>query len=435
MKYEEERDSIPPIVLYVSNDAAHLNMVRKALGEVGFSVVTSRSAAEARDLARTPEIDAVVCDYDMSQVDGVSLCLEMQGERVEPTPMLVVSEHWAPAVLARCLKAGLAGLHVKSEPPELLVDRVLSMIKDEGKRELIESRVAKRQVGGGTDPVTRIGTRQHFQRRLNAESGASYRDESSLSVVIIEIDRFSLIEERHNRELAEGVLVAVARLVESEMRSRDSIARFDDHTFAVVLPDTSREVASELAQRLRQLFASSEYGDVDHPISIRASLGVACRPAGDLSSVDDLVDQAVRACSAAAAMGGDRVVCDDTLTGRPLILLVGSPEKSCKGLMAGFLECKVEVRVAPSTAEARSALESIPVAMIVATDYVGNDSGVDFLAWARGKFPGMRRVLVAENVTSELMEKAVNQAAIHHFLALPCDMASLPTVLEQMIFT
>lgn len=171
------RDSDPPVVLYVSEDSAYLNEVRHGLGHAGFSVVAAKSPAEAMELAVESALDAMLSDYNLMQQDALTLFGEIKTKMGDTAPPSIVIADYDEAVLkSKCKNAGVAGFHAKTDSLEKLLERVVSVIRDPEKKERVALSVSRRQFKGGTDTLTRIANQEHFLRRLNGESMASYRD-------------------------------------------------------------------------------------------------------------------------------------------------------------------------------------------------------------------------------------------------------------------
>ena len=432
------RETDPPVVLYVSDDTAYLNEVRHSLGSAGFSVVTAKSPAEVVALTSESEFDALLSDYNLLQTDALSLYEEIRKIRGEATPPTIVVADYDEAVLkSRCKNAGAEGVHVKTESQEKLIDRVLSVLRDRDKRNRVAAAVARRQFKGGTDTLTRVANHEHFSRRLNGESMASYRDQSFISVLMISVDRYDRLLDQYGKQRAEYALVQIARLIESELRSRDCVARYAESTFAVALPDTPQAAATAVGRRLRLKLGAAEFGNLDQSVTLTVSVGVATRPPGMRKAPKEMAEEAVLASEAAAKMGGDRVVADNALTGAPLVLLVGDPGGDL-GAMMRVLESyeRVETRTATSYDEACRVLGEVPVAMVLAEETgMGSRGGLDLLTWIKGRFPAIFRVLVSDRVDPSVMMKAINEASVHYFLPMPSNLSGLPNIVEGLLFT
>ena len=422
-----------PVILCVSEDKAFLNTTRAGLGYAGFIAVATSSSTEASELIGETAVDAVVCDYDLSQLDGITFFEEVRAKRGDQTPpTLIVGDHYSAPLLARCLQAGTAGLHSKSDPIESLIERVISIIRDDDKRARVEESATKRVAPGGVDPLTRIASKDHFTRRLSAESVASYREGNDLSLLVFEIDRYARIVDRNGRQKAEGLLAQVALLVEGELRSRDCVARYSDHSFGVVLPESGSDAAAAVGRRLRATIAASEFGDLDHPIAVTISVGAACRRSGMRASPDEMISLAAKNCSAATQMGGDRLVADALLTGLPLAIVVSEPGETAAQMVTELARCNVEARLVHDAEQAIGTLENLPAAMIVAI-HPQPGAGKDILVWARDRQPASRRVLVSAETSGELLAYAVNRAGVHHFLAAPWQPGNVDEMVDRLL--
>ncbi len=427
----------PPIVLCLSDDTACINMVRRSLGQAGFSVVISRSPAEAADLMTKTNVDVLLCDYVLPNTDVLDFFNRARSiHGSETPPALILGDHDTEILKSQCRAAGTAGYWIKSGSPESLIEKVISFIRDENKRNSIVRTGSRRLVKGSTDPLTQIATREHFLRRLNGESLTSYRDHTHLSLIIVTIDKYNEIVDSYGLSKAESLLAHTALTIEGELRSRDCVGRHSEFTFSIILPDTNFQAASAVGRRLRRRLAATQFGDLDLSISLTVSIGVSNRLAGTKTDPDDLVSQALHAANAAKKLGGNRVVADTALTGAPLVLLVGDPTGEMGAVSTALADLNVEVRFATSFDEAHKMLQEIPVAMVMTDNAIsGQGDGVDLLEWVRNQFPAIKRVLASDHVDSEMMAKAINSAGVHHFVSIPWNLSQLPTVVDSLLFT
>ena len=125
------------------------------------------------------------------------------------------------------------------------------------------------------DPLTRVFNRRALEEILNVEHSRSMRNESPLSVIMLDIDYFKRLNDRHGHSVGDQVLVLVAKLLVNNTRGYDSIARFGGEEFIVLLPNTCIEKARVIADKLRDKVASHDYRIKDNrKVDITASFGV-----------------------------------------------------------------------------------------------------------------------------------------------------------------
>lgn len=138
-----------------------------------------------------------------------------------------------------------------------------------------------------------------------------------MAVLLIDIDHFKMVNDRHGHLVGDEALRAVATILRSAIRAKDVIGRFGGEEFVIALPDTDLSDAVVTADRLRTAVAASPLaamcaGVLDDPeldpdtFHLTVSIGIAVSPS-DGQTVDELLFRADRAMYAAKAAGRDRV--------------------------------------------------------------------------------------------------------------------------------
>jgi two-component system cell cycle response regulator len=161
------------------------------------------------------------------------------------------------------------------------------------------------------DPLTGLYSRRHFQERFAAEVAVAHRHGRPLSLLLVDVDHFKGVNDRHGHLAGDEVLKTVARALTQGIRIEDILARFGGEEFVVLAREADATAAMALAERLRQLVevASTlwESGDeVPVGISVTVSIGVA-QLAPDQNE-RDLFQNADGAAYEAKKQGRNRVV-------------------------------------------------------------------------------------------------------------------------------
>jgi two-component system, cell cycle response regulator len=129
---------------------------------------------------------------------------------------------------------------------------------------------------GLTDFLTGWHNRRYLHARLKEELSRAQRQQANLTCLIIDLDRFKLINDQYGHLAGDMALREAAQRIDSEIRGSDAAARFGGDEFVVLVPGTSPEQAAALAERIRIRVA-------DTPLelapgqqhSMTASIGVA----------------------------------------------------------------------------------------------------------------------------------------------------------------
>lgn len=160
-----------------------------------------------------------------------------------------------------------------------------------------------------TDGLTGVWNRRYLQLQLQKEIDRANRFARSISLLVVDIDRFKETNDEHGHLVGDEVLVEVVRrLVDSTRTNIDVVARFGGEEFVAVLPETAREGARVVAEKVRQAIALRpiEAEGVQEGIHITVSVGVASYPE-DGTTADALMRAADRAMYRAKEGGRDRV--------------------------------------------------------------------------------------------------------------------------------
>lgn len=156
------------------------------------------------------------------------------------------------------------------------------------------------------DPLTGLFNRREFVRQAEHELARAQRLGGVLSLLMVDLDHFKLINDRFGHPAGDEVLRHVARLMTQTVRQTDRIARFGGEEFVLLLPDTPEADALRLADKLRQQLADTPVAGVGIPVT--ASIGLACMPAGKTLTLDTLLQQTDRALYQAKHQGRNRTV-------------------------------------------------------------------------------------------------------------------------------
>jgi diguanylate cyclase (GGDEF)-like protein len=165
------------------------------------------------------------------------------------------------------------------------------------------------------DGLTQIANRRRFDEYLLQEWGRHIRMQQPLSLLICDVDHFKLYNDGQGHQAGDECLKSVAKALSQCHRAGDLVARYGGEEFAMVLPQTNREGAVQVAERVRAAVAAAALPHRVSPVCDRVtvSIGVACitpQPRGP-TDARTLVEQADRHLYLAKHLGRNQVSSED----------------------------------------------------------------------------------------------------------------------------
>ncbi len=155
------------------------------------------------------------------------------------------------------------------------------------------------------DALTGLPNRRLFLDRLGQNLLEAQRKDSSFALLFIDLDRFKQANDQLGHESGDRLLAQVAERISNKVRAMDTVARLGGDEFTLILKETGREGAKEVAEAL--LVSLEQAFDVDsHSVNISGSIGLTVFP-DDGRDADRLMHNADQAMYAAKEHGGQQV--------------------------------------------------------------------------------------------------------------------------------
>jgi diguanylate cyclase (GGDEF)-like protein len=126
-----------------------------------------------------------------------------------------------------------------------------------------------------TDLKTGLLNATAWQREADAKVVRARRTDAPLALLLIDVDHFKQVNDRHGHLIGDEVLRALATELRQQVRESDVVGRFGGEEFTVLLPGTDDAGAYGIAERLRASAANLSVASADARISITVSIGVA----------------------------------------------------------------------------------------------------------------------------------------------------------------
>ncbi|MBV9393507.1 MAG: GGDEF domain-containing protein, partial [Methylobacteriaceae bacterium] len=223
--------------------------------------------------------------------------------------------HWPLLMTLVLMSAGVSGflqanwrqfiqnVHLSAKLAETVVAQSKLLKQKEDAENGLREANLRLQALAARDPLTGIANRRRFDEALQAELSRARRNNSSLSLLLIDADEFKKLNDTHGHQLGDECLRLIADVMKDTFkRPGDVIARYGGEEFAVILPETESPNAYVLAERLRTRIAEAG-ADLSLTISVGATTSL---PAARDESPEILLNRTDRALYRAKENGRNR---------------------------------------------------------------------------------------------------------------------------------
>ncbi|RQW87325.1 MAG: diguanylate cyclase [Geobacter sp.] len=312
MKREERAKSYS--VLIVEDNLLMRKILEGHLSDLGHTVVAVENGRQALELLDHSHFPIVITDLVMPEIGGLELCRAVRARNFEGyTYVVVLTAQDTKDEMVRGLEAGADEYLIKPvNRAELTVrlktaDRILSLESSLKKSyEEIKALSVK-------DPLTKVYNRGYLDERLVHEVKRTFRFERPLSLIMLDIDHFKIINDTYGHSTGDQVLKECAWFMSNCVRKEiDWVARYGGEEFVIVLPETPLAGALVAAERSRAGLSSHVIDAGGTELLVTASFGVTSfTPADqkeDLTIAAVLVKRADTCLYQAKKEGRNRVV-------------------------------------------------------------------------------------------------------------------------------
>jgi diguanylate cyclase (GGDEF)-like protein len=238
--------------------------------------------------------DLILLDLYMPYCNGQDLAgIIRQIDNLISIPLVFLSAEASSDLQLRAMSTGADAFLTKPVSPDDLLLTVQSRIK---RGRAVHELVTK-------DPLSGLLNRRECIRRLNEEISRSRRNQTPLTVAMLDLDHFKKINDTLGHGIGDWVIKFFSRSMQMIFRECDIIGRHGGEEFVVIFPDTESETAQLACKRLKKYIIASE---IDLPTSFTFSGGIALLNINDTST--SILDRADMALYKAKQKGRNKVI-------------------------------------------------------------------------------------------------------------------------------
>ena len=274
-----------PRLLMVDDQPTNIQVLYQAFAADN-QVFIATNGEQALALCASKHPDLVLLDIEMPGMDGYEVCRRLKADTTtRDIPVIFVTAHNDEAAETLGLDVGAVDFISKPINPKVVRARVKTHLTLKSQSDLLRQWVY-------TDGLTGVFNRRCFDERLAEEWGRAQRNDTALSVILIDIDFFKRYNDRYGHQAGDECLRRVAATLKAGLhRPGDLLARYGGEEFVCLLPLTPLEGSLQLARELGQQLFNHQLTHADSSVApvVTASLGVCSISGSCALTADELV--------------------------------------------------------------------------------------------------------------------------------------------------
>jgi diguanylate cyclase (GGDEF)-like protein len=286
-------------VLVVDDQPMVLEAMRALLRPHGIAVTTLADPTTFWSVLEEVEPELLILDLDMPHVNGVELCRTVRNDpRWSGLAVIFITASTDAQTIEEVFNAGADDYVAKPIVGPELVKRVSNRLE----------RIRLLRAQAELDGLTGLSNRVTSEQRLKQLLALSARFDEPLSLAMLDVDRFKLINDTHGHAAGDVVLRRLGEYLRREFRGNDVVGRWGGEEFVIGMYGmTCANAERRLADVLERFASEEEFAGTDGSFHVTFSAGVAERQR-DGEDLDALCDAADKALYRAKAAGRARVL-------------------------------------------------------------------------------------------------------------------------------
>ena len=306
-----------PLILVVDDLPVNIQLIQNYLAGVGYDTMAAHNGEEAIHRVNERQPDLILLDVMMPRMNGFDACRHLkQNQATQYIPVIMVTALNELDDKIRGIEAGADDFISKPFNRLELLARVKSLLRVKTLHDQLQLKIRqleqmKEQLRAlaVTDGLTGVYNYRYFRQYLAQEIRRADRHHLHVSLVMLDIDYFKKFNDAYGHLAGDEVLRVTARLMKGHTRAIDVVARYGGEEFAIILPETDKEAARIVAEKVRRLVEKTPFPQQNGHGTARltVSIGVASYHA-EARSADSLIHLADQRLYRAKAEGRNRVV-------------------------------------------------------------------------------------------------------------------------------
>jgi diguanylate cyclase (GGDEF)-like protein len=260
-------------ILVVEDDTAIRGLIHMYLEKSGFESFAANSAEKALDILEDQEIGIVLTDIQLPGLNGLELTKIIR--RKYHSDVIIMTGYSLDYTIEEAMARGASDLIIKPVRLEDLLLRINVVLKKRSEKKENSRKLEELKNLTIRDDLTGLFNSRQFYSHISQEVDRSNRYFRPLSLILMDIDNFKLLNDTHGHLFGDKILSGMGDIIKSAIRMQDTAYRYAGDEFTIILPETELEMAIAVAERVRQAIENETQALSDpRPLKVTVSIGV-----------------------------------------------------------------------------------------------------------------------------------------------------------------
>ena len=291
----------PLTVLVIEDHPDQRDLLAIVLQREGYRVVTAANGIEALEKLEVEKVQIALSDIMMPKMDGFELINRIRSNpALKSIYLILITARIQEGDRVRGLDLGADDYITKPFSFSELLARVRV-----GSRVVQYQQHLEHQTH--IDPLTGLFNRRAFEKKLDEEFERAKRYRHHLSLLILDIDNFKLINDTYGHHGGDAALVKISDTLREKTRQSDFPSRYGGEEFVLVLPETDQDSALQVAAKILEAIRSSTFGSPNQLFRLTVSIGLTSTSNRSYTEWPQMLKDADQALYVAKNSGKDRI--------------------------------------------------------------------------------------------------------------------------------
>ncbi len=309
--WDSNLSAIPGRILLVEDNVADARLVCAALSPP-HEIIQESNPVEAIMKAAEVSLDLIIVSLNLEAFDGLRLCSQLKSlERTRQIPILIIISPGEDGRLVRGLDLGVNDYIMRPIDENELFARARTQFRRKRYTDQLRQALQDTIERAVRDGLTGLHNRRYMETHMKTLFESAMNRGKDLSFLMMDIDLFKAVNDTHGHDIGDKVLIEFAQRALKGIRSNDLLCRYGGEEFALIMPDTGKDVAFQIADRMRAAMADAPFviDDGKTVLNITMSVGVGAIES-PTDKPEDVMKRADKALYQAKREGRNRVIAD-----------------------------------------------------------------------------------------------------------------------------